>query len=64
MFYQKVTLDCAWEKVKKARSVINPNMGFVSQLQRYELQLRRATEPTETRKKSSREHLLSSEEFY
>uniref|UniRef100_A0A8C6SFG7 Dual specificity phosphatase 28 n=1 Tax=Neogobius melanostomus TaxID=47308 RepID=A0A8C6SFG7_9GOBI len=38
--YQHMTLEGALQKVKAARHVVEPNPGFMSQLQRYEDELR------------------------
>lgn len=42
--YQQETLEGALQKVKAARHVIEPNPGFMSQLQTYEDELRRRRE--------------------
>ncbi|KAM9844954.1 dual specificity phosphatase 28 [Aulostomus maculatus] len=50
MKHWKLTLTDALQKVKTARHVIDPNLGFMSQLQRYEeeLKTRRGAEDTKT----------------
>lgn len=42
--YEQLTLEGALQRVKTARHVIDPNPGFLSQLQRYEEELRRRRE--------------------
>lgn len=54
MYYTRSGMDEAWSTVKQARPVICPNVGFVSQLQKYESVLRTNEE------KRSREKLMSS----
>ncbi|KAK7944684.1 hypothetical protein WMY93_000412 [Mugilogobius chulae] len=44
--YQQLTLEGALQKVKAARHVIDPNPGFMLQLQKYEEELRQKREQT------------------
>ncbi|KAE8290482.1 Dual specificity phosphatase 28 [Larimichthys crocea] len=48
MKHRKLTLTDALQKVKIARNVIDPNPGFMSQLQRYELELKKRRGETES----------------
>ncbi|KAJ3595783.1 hypothetical protein NHX12_005086 [Muraenolepis orangiensis] len=41
MKHRKLTLADALQKVKTARHIISPNPGFLAQLERYELELRK-----------------------
>uniref|UniRef100_A0A671X3Y8 Dual specificity phosphatase 28 n=1 Tax=Sparus aurata TaxID=8175 RepID=A0A671X3Y8_SPAAU len=47
MKHRKLTLTDALQKVKTARHVIDPNPGFMSQLQRYEQELKKRRRETD-----------------